>query len=137
MSGSDQDAQNPWFRAKSRASSGHRGSLEISGMITRCFVNAAVPQKPLLGPIGQGVMAVVNAAGTWGPAPGNSCFPSTSIKQTIEVAAGAWASMAAHKSLRTSESRSHAHDQVPMRLRDQSIARVERAKKHLACRSSR
>src|SRR5258708_24653331 len=57
MSGSDQAAQNPWFRAKSRDLSGHRGSLEISGIITRCFVNAAVPQEPLLGPIGQGVMA--------------------------------------------------------------------------------
>src|SRR2546428_8792121 len=30
-------------------------------------------------------------------------LPSTSIKQTIETAAGAWASIAVHKSLRTSE----------------------------------
>jgi len=96
-------AQTPWFRAKSRASSGHRGSLEISGIITRCFVKAAVPQEPLLGPIGQGVMVALNAAGTRGPALGISCFLSGSIKQTIEVTGEAWASMEAHKSFRTSE----------------------------------
>src|SRR5258708_39855763 len=103
MSGSDQAAQNPWSRAKSRDLSGHRGSLETSGIITRCFVKAAVPQEPLLGPIGQGVIASVNAAGTRGEAHGNNCFPSGSIKQTIEVAGGAWASIAAHKSISTSE----------------------------------
>src|SRR5437016_10491706 len=101
MSGSDQAAQNPLLRANARASSGHRGSPEISGIITRCFVNAAVPQEPLLGPIRQGVMAVINAPGTRGPAAGNSCLPSGSIKQTIEVAEGACASIAAHKPLRT------------------------------------
>src|SRR5258708_27105558 len=98
MSGSDQAARTPLIRAKSRASSGHRGSLETSGIITRCFVNAAVPQEPLLGPIGQGEMAALKAAGTPGPAPGNNCFPSLSIKQTIEIAGGECASMKAHKS---------------------------------------
>src|SRR2546422_11484964 len=103
MSGSDQAAQNPWVRAKSRASSGHRGSLEISGMTTRCFVNAAVPQEPLLGPIGQGVMAVVNAAGKWGAGPGKSCLPASSIKKTIETAAGGGGSSAGNKTFRTPE----------------------------------
>src|SRR5258708_27399915 len=84
MRGSDKAGQNPWFRAKSRASTGHRGSLEISGMITRCFVNAAVPQEPLLGPIGQGVMAAVNAAGKPGAAPAERLFPSGSSKKTLE-----------------------------------------------------
>jgi hypothetical protein len=74
----------------------------MSAIITRCFVKAAVPQEPLLGPIGQGVMAAVNLAGTLGPALGNSCLPSGSIKQTIEAARGAWASMAAHKLFKTS-----------------------------------
>src|SRR2546427_6726864 len=92
MSGSDQAAQNPWVRAKSRASSGHRGSLEISGMTTRCFVNAAVPQEPLLGPIGQGVMAVVNAAGREVAAPGDSRLPASFLEQTNETTAGASAS---------------------------------------------
>src|SRR5258708_5015777 len=103
MSGSDQAARNPLIRAKSRASSGHRGSLETSGIITRCFVNAAVPQEPLLGPIGQGEMAALKAAGTPGPAPRNNFFPSVSIKQTIELAGGACASMTAHKSSSTSD----------------------------------
>jgi hypothetical protein len=53
------------------------------------LINAAVPQEPLLGPIGQGVMAALNAAGTPGPATGNNCFLSESIKQTIDVAGGA------------------------------------------------
>src|SRR5258706_13121572 len=99
MSGSDQAAQNPWFRAKSRALSGHRGSLEISGIITRCFVNAAVPQEPLLGPIGQGVMAAVSAAGIWGPAPGNSSLPFGFLKQTLEGTGCAWAATEANTSL--------------------------------------
>src|SRR5258708_13779496 len=101
MSGSDQGAQNPWFRAKSRALSGHRGSLEISGIITRCFVNAAVPQEPLLGPIGQGVMAAVSAAGIRGPPPRTTSFPSPFIKQNIEVTGGAVASIDANKSFKT------------------------------------
>src|SRR5277367_4397452 len=103
MSGSDQAAQTPLLKARFRTSSGHRGSLETSVIITRCFVKAAVPQEPLLGPIGQGVIAAVYAAGTRGAAHGNNCFPSGSIKQTIEVAGGAWASIAAHKSVSTSE----------------------------------
>src|SRR5260370_5734879 len=48
------------------------------------------------------MMAAANWAGTPRPALGNSCFPSGSIKQTIEAARGAWASMAAHKLFRTS-----------------------------------
>src|SRR2546430_17737581 len=96
MSGSDQAAQNPLVRARSRASSGHRGSLEISGMTTRCFVNAAVPQEPLLGPIGQGVMAVVNAAGTGGAAPGQSCLPASSPQQTNLKTAGGGGANAGH-----------------------------------------
>src|SRR5258708_30089169 len=103
MSGSDQAAQNPWIRAKSRASSGHRGSLEMSAIITRCFVNAAVPQEPLSGPIGQGVIAAVNAAGTPGPRPGTKRFPSRALQQTIGIARGAWASRAGHKARYTSE----------------------------------
>src|SRR5260221_13632106 len=100
MSGSDQAAQNPWFKAKSRASSGHRGSFEISGIITRCFVNAAVPQEPLLGPIGQGVMAAVSAAGRLGATPGTSPFPSGFIKQNLELKGGAGAFMEANKSFK-------------------------------------
>src|SRR3954470_14194121 len=101
ISGSDQAAQTPCPKARPRASSGQRGSSEISGMITRFFVNAAVPQEPLLGPIGQGVMALANAGGTWGPAMGNSWLPARSVKQTNEVAE-AWSSTAAHKTFRTS-----------------------------------
>src|SRR5258707_11097185 len=103
MSGSDQAAQNPWFRAKSRALSGHRGSLEISGIITRCFVNAAVPQEPLLGPIGQGVMAAVSAAGIIRPGPGDTSLPSRPNKQTTETNGGARAFMGAHKTVLKSE----------------------------------
>lgn len=101
MSGSDQAAAKPCLRVKSRASSGHRGSLEISGTITVCLVNAAAPQEALSGPIRQGVMAALNVVGTRGPAHGDSHSPF--IKQTIEVTGGACASMAAHKSFRTSE----------------------------------
>src|SRR5260221_2972302 len=68
MSGSDQAATKPWLRVKSRASSGHRGSLEIFGTITRCLVNAAAPQEALSGPIRHGVMAALNVAGAGGPA---------------------------------------------------------------------
>src|SRR4029077_12555693 len=100
MSGSDQVAENPWLRVKSRASSGHRGSVEIFGTITLCLVNAAAPQAAPPGPIRQGVMAALNAAGMWGPAHGDSHSPF--IKQTIEATGGAWASMAAHKSFSTS-----------------------------------
>src|SRR5260370_13247785 len=100
MSGSDQAAQNPWFRAKSRAPSGHRGSSEISGIITRCFVNAAMPQEPLLGPIGQGVMAAVSAAGRIGAAPGTSALVSRYIKQTMELTGGARVSMRRHTYLK-------------------------------------
>jgi hypothetical protein len=57
MSGSDQAAENPWPRVKSRASSGHRGSSQIFGTITLCLVNAAAPHEALSGPIRQGVMA--------------------------------------------------------------------------------
>jgi hypothetical protein len=64
MSGSDQAAENPWLRVKSRASSGHRGSLEIFGTITLCLVNAAAPQEALSGPIRHGVIAALNVAGT-------------------------------------------------------------------------
>src|SRR2546422_11240710 len=85
-----------------RASSGQRGSSEISGMTTRCFVNAAVPQEPLLGPMGQGVIALANADGRWGPAIGSSWLPAGSIKQTNDVPEE-WVSMAAHNSFRTSE----------------------------------
>src|SRR5258706_12252084 len=87
ISGSDQAAENPWLRVKSRASSGHRGSFEIFGTITLCLVNAAAPQEALSGPIRQGVMAALNAAGTCGPAHGVSDSPS--IKQTIELTGGA------------------------------------------------
>src|SRR5260370_22515839 len=104
MSGSDQAAQNPWTRANSRASSGHRASLEISGITTRCFVNAAVPQEPLLGPIRQGVIAAVNAAGTPGPAPGHRSFPSAFTNQNIEAAGGAGGALAAHQTFRTPSS---------------------------------
>jgi hypothetical protein len=64
MSGSDQAAQTPLLKARFRASSGHRGSFETSGIITRCFVKAAVPHEPVLGPIFQGVMAALKVAGT-------------------------------------------------------------------------
>src|ERR1700704_255111 len=87
MSGSDQAAENPWLRVKSRASSGHRGSLEIFGTITLCLVNAAAPQEALSGPIRQGVIAALNVAGTCGPAHGTSHSPL--IKQTIDVTGGA------------------------------------------------
>src|SRR5258708_34615138 len=86
MSGSDQAARNPLIRAKSRASSGHRGSLETSGIITRCFVNAAVPQEPLLGPLAQGDMAALKAAGTQTPGPGTTSFPPVSIYHTLVLA---------------------------------------------------
>src|SRR5579859_7538883 len=82
-SGSDHAAPNPWPWAKSRASSGHRGSLEVSGMITRCFVNAAAPHGPLLGPIVQDLIAALIVAGTRGPANGDSRSPS--FKQISEV----------------------------------------------------
>src|SRR5229473_58170 len=93
MSGSDQAAQNPWLKAKARASSGHRESLEISGIITRCFVKAAVPHEPLLGPIGQGVMAAANAAGTRGrirlQRAGSLAFPlAASLARTHDVQRG-------------------------------------------------
>src|SRR3984893_18102780 len=101
MSGSDQAAMKQWLRVKSRASSGHRGSLEIFGTITRCLVNAAAPQEALSGPIRQGVMAALNVAGTCGPAHGTSHSPFS--KQTIEVTGEPCASMTAHKSFRTSE----------------------------------
>src|SRR5207248_7128537 len=86
ISGSDQAAETPWLRAKSRASSGHLGSLEIFGTITLCLVNAAAPQGALSGPIGQGVMAALKAAGTCGPAHGDSHSPF--IRQTIAVTGG-------------------------------------------------
>jgi hypothetical protein len=41
-------------------------------MITRFFKNTAVPQEPLFGPIGQGVIAAANADGTLGLAIGSS-----------------------------------------------------------------
>src|SRR5258708_23963369 len=86
MSGSDQAATKPWLRVKSRASSGHRGSLEIFGTITRCLVNAAAPQEALSGPIRHGVMAALNVAGTCGPAHGPSHSPVSkpTIKRTEE-----------------------------------------------------
>src|SRR5258707_5179565 len=80
MSGSDQAAMKPWLRVKSRASSGHRGSLEIFGTITRCLVNAAAPQEALSGPIRQGVMAALNVAGRRGPK--HSYPPSPLLKPT-------------------------------------------------------
>src|ERR1700719_3669667 len=83
MSGSDQAAENPCLRLKSRASSGQCGSLEMFGTITLCFVNAAAPQEPLSGPHPQGVMAALNVAGTGGPAHGDSHSPS--IRQTMDV----------------------------------------------------
>src|SRR5258708_36116805 len=95
MSGSDQAAQNPWFRAKSRALSGHRGSLEISGIITRWFVNAAVPQEPLLGPIGQGVMAAGRAAGICGTSPGETSLAPGSLEPAMVATGGPAPSMGA------------------------------------------
>jgi len=73
----------------------------MSGTITLCFVNAAAPQEALSGPIRQGVMAALNVAGTCGPAHGTSHSPFS--KQTIEVTGEPCASMAAHKSFKTSE----------------------------------
>ncbi len=104
MSGSDQAAQTPHFHATSRRSQGHFASLEVSGMITRCFVNAAVPHEPRLGPIGNGVIADVKRVGTWGPAHGRSCLPLASIKQTNEVEPGDRASIAVQRSFRILES---------------------------------
>src|SRR5260370_3613688 len=104
MSGSDQAATKPWLRVKSRASSGHRGSLEIFGTITRCLVNAAAPQEALSGPIRHGVMAALNVAGTCGPAHGPNHSPFS--KQTNEINRGPCASMSAHATLETSEIRS-------------------------------
>src|SRR5712692_5965527 len=98
MSGSDQAARTPFLNATLRNSSGHFGSLEMSSIITRCFVKAAVPHEPRLGPIRHGVMAALKVAGTRGPAHGDSHSPFT--KQTIEVTGGAWASIATHKSFR-------------------------------------
>src|SRR5258708_8575685 len=96
MSGSDQAAENPWLRAKSRASSGHRGSFEIFGTITLCLVNAAAPQEALSGPIRQGVMAALNAAGTCRPAHRDSAPPS--LQQTIQGTAGTCAPYAGPQS---------------------------------------
>src|SRR5258706_11883597 len=98
MSGSDQAAENPWLRAKSRASSGHRGSLEIFGTITLCLVNAAAPQEALSGPILQGVMAALNVAGTGGAAHGDSHSPS--IKQNNYVKSGGGGTKTAPKTFR-------------------------------------
>src|SRR5258706_10442569 len=83
MSGSDQAAENPWLRVKSRASSGRRGSLEIFGTITLCLVNAAAPQEALSGPILQGGMAALNVAGAAGAAP--RAPPTPSPAQTNQL----------------------------------------------------
>src|SRR5258708_39796071 len=91
MSGSDQAAENPWLRAKSRASSGHRGSFEIFGTITLCLVNAAAPQEALSGPIRQGVMAALNVAGERGAAHGGNHTPV--FKQNIKVKRGGGTTM--------------------------------------------
>src|SRR5260370_24925456 len=101
LRGWQQVARMPLLKPRLRKSSGHFGSLEMSSIIARCFVKAALPHEPLLGPIRHGVMAALKVAGTRGPAQGDSHSPST--KQIIEVTRGAWASIATHKSFRTSE----------------------------------
>src|SRR5260370_35764109 len=83
MSGSDQAAEKPWPKVKSRASSGHRGSLEISGTITLCLVKAAAPQEALSGPIRQVVMAALNVAGAQGP---TNCSDATTPAPTTTLA---------------------------------------------------
>src|SRR5271154_2141634 len=102
MRGSDQAARTPWVRAISRMSSGHFGSIDTSSMITRCFVKAAVPHEPLLGPTANGVMAAAKGGAIRGAALGQSCFPFASIRQTNEEAPEEQASMVEHSSFRTS-----------------------------------
>src|SRR5258708_33316354 len=100
MSGSDQAAAKPCLRVRSRASSGHRASLEMSGTITLRLVYAAAPQDALSGPICQGVIAALNVAGTFSPAHGVDNLPL--IKQNNEVNGGGRAWVAVTTSVRQS-----------------------------------
>src|ERR1700687_1565494 len=77
----------------------------MSETITRSFRYAAVPQGPLSGATGKGVMASFQPAGTRRPAVGQSCFPSASMRRTVEMMSGDWASIVSHRMSSTSASR--------------------------------
>src|SRR6185503_19699200 len=102
ISGCDQEARRPWRTASSRYSSGHLGSVVTSAMMTRSLRNAAVPQAPRSGPIVQGLMAGLSAAGNAGPPPGHRRFPSGSISRTVDTTPGVSRSMVRHSSSSTS-----------------------------------
>src|SRR5215204_886620 len=102
ISGCDQEARRPWLTASARYSSGHRGSVVTSAMMTRSLRNAAVPQAPRSGPIVQGLMAGLRAVGKAGPPPGHSRFPSGSIRRTVDTTPGVSTSIVRHSSSSTS-----------------------------------